>query len=106
MVRLDLLITRLQELLDFSSKFLADYHAAVVNFFRQASALLHLHRPHGVNELARGGDADGEEIVVVAGREGVTPNCSESQREVRFFSNKTILIRLISSIFYSFIAQR
>ena len=31
--------------------------------------------------------------------DGVTPNCPASQREVRFFSNKTILIRLISSIF-------
>ena len=40
----------LQELLDFSFKFLVDYHAAVVNFFRQASAPLHLHRPHGVND--------------------------------------------------------
>lgn len=30
--------------------------------------------------------------------DGVTPNCSESQRDVRFFSNKTIFIRLISSI--------
>ena len=30
--------------------------------------------------------------------DGVTPNCPASQREVRFFSNKTILIRLISSI--------
>ena len=33
--------------------------------------------------------------------EGVTPNCPASQRAVRFFSNKTIFIRLISSIFNS-----
>lgn len=31
--------------------------------------------------------------------EGVTPSCCDSQREVRFFSNKTIFMRLISSIF-------
>ena len=30
--------------------------------------------------------------------DGVTPNCPASHREVRFFSNKTIFIRLISSI--------
>ena len=30
--------------------------------------------------------------------DGVTPNCPASQREVRFFSNKTIFMRLISSI--------
>ena len=30
--------------------------------------------------------------------DGVTPNCPANQREVRFFSNKTIFIRLISSI--------
>lgn len=29
----------------------------------------------------------------------VTPNCPASQRDVRFFSNKTIFMRLISSIF-------
>ena len=63
----------LQELLDYSFKVLIDYHAAVVNFFRQASSLLHLYRSHGVNELARGVDADGEEIAVVARREGGKP---------------------------------
>jgi len=30
--------------------------------------------------------------------DGVTPNCPANQREVRFFSNKTIFMRLISSI--------